>query len=61
MEIAKTETEKKIFEVKDQRVYIMDKNLKTNELISFEFNRRPGDGEKFKIFYCKQLDKFFQL
>jgi hypothetical protein len=39
----------------------MDKSLKTHDLISFEFNRRPGDGEKFKIFYCKQLDKFFQL
>lgn len=57
MELEKHQDKK--FEVKDQRVYIMEKSVQNNELISFEFNRKPGDGEKFKIFYCKQLDKFF--
>ena len=31
------------------------------KLISFEFNKQIGDGEKYKLFYCRQIDKFFQL
>ena len=47
-----------------QRVYIIEKtvlNKKVN-LVSFTFSRKSKeDNEKFKIFYGREVDKFYQL
>ena len=32
-----------------------------NTLVSFEFTKKEADPDKSKVFYCEQLDKFYQL